>query len=45
MKKNINVKIAPETFEKLCVIAEEQEVTLSHLLRQVIREYLNNKKA
>lgn len=40
MGKNINVKVKEETFKKLCDIAESQEVTLSHLMRQIVKEYL-----
>ena len=40
MTKNLNVKIKQETFDALCVIAESNEVTLSHLMRQVIKDYL-----
>lgn len=40
--KNINVKIRPETFDILVGMANKDEVTLSHFMRQMIKLYLES---
>lgn len=38
-------KVSPEEKEKLIKYCEENDITLSHLIRKSIKFYLNNKES
>ena len=41
--KNIGILVSNETFEQLVEVTDEQEITISKFIRQLIEEKLNEK--
>ena len=39
--KNIGILVSNETFEQLIDVTDEQEITISKFIRQLIEEHLN----
>ena len=41
--KNIGILVSNETFEQLIDVTDEQEITISKFIRQLIEKHLNEK--
>lgn len=44
MRQNINTKVTLEKFEILVGYADEDDVTVSHIVRQAINEYIERRE-
>lgn len=42
MKKNVNVKLNDEIVKKLVEKAKQNETTVSHEVRQIVKKYFEN---
>jgi len=41
--KNFTIRLKPEIYKKLQIVAEKQKLPVSNIIRQLIEDFLNSK--